>query len=162
MLAELSHDLEQPLLIYSPPYDALEQQISGGSEFRAAPIPGPSGPKSVRNFQLGGWSSTKRIEPNFDDLWIDVGFRVAPDGTVEDMEVLRSRGDQFWTAPLLASIGARRYTPGKAGDPDSFIVERYTYTAGYESKTGTRLSGRSPEGRMEYLDLREGGLARPE
>jgi hypothetical protein len=99
------------------------------------------------------WSSIKRIAGNFDDMWADVNFRITPDGRVSDLKITRSKGDLFWTKPLLASLSMRRYTAGKLNDPASVRSERYTYTSGYEGQTGTRAQQRSPKARVEYMDL---------
>lgn len=106
---------------------------------------------------LSQWSQTKRMAGNFDDMWADIGFRITPEGKVADVEIVRSKGDLDWAKPLLASISLRRYTAGKADHPSSRVVERYTYTSGYEGQTGTRTAQRSPKARVEYVDLSDLG-----
>lgn len=108
------------------------------------------------------WSTTSRIAPSFDDMWVDIGFRITPEGTVAEPKILRSRGDTFWTKGLMTSIEGRRYTPGRTGDPNSYRVERYTYTSPYESQTGSHMVDRSPNGRVEYFDLSPMGIAAPQ
>lgn len=105
------------------------------------------------NLDLAQWSPLKRIAGNFDDMWADVSFRIMPDGKVADVKITRSKGDLFWTKPLLTSLRMRRYTGGKLNDPASVRSERYTYTSGYEGQTGTRAQQRSPKARVEYMDL---------
>ena len=102
---------------------------------------------------LSQWSSTKRMAGNFDDMWADVRFRIMPDGKVSDVQIVRSKGDLFWTKPLLVSLSMRRYTAGKPDHPSALRTERYTYTSGYEGQTGTRAQQRSPKARVEYIDL---------
>jgi len=88
----------------------------------------------------------------FDDKWVDVGFWVDPDGRVREAEILRRSGDTNWTPTLMASINGRIYAP--LTDPTgSYRVERYTYTALWEDRTGTRLKQRSANARVEMLDL---------
>lgn len=155
--------IKRPILIYAPPYDALERAPDNGSAF-AVPLQGKQdGPVTrVSVLPYAQWSTTSRIPPSFDDMWVDVGFRVTPEGTVSELKVLRKRGDDFWAKPLLASIEGRRYTPGRREDPNSYRVERYTYTSAYEAKTGTHMAGRSPNGRVEYFDLSPMGIAAPQ
>lgn len=167
-------NIKRPILIYSPPYELAENDSGSRSEFgidqNAAPGSGglgnPEGPNGGRtvtsSLPVGLFSATKRVAPIFDDMWVDVGFRVMPDGRVADVKILRSRGDTFWSKPLIASISGRRYTPGRPGDSASQRVERYTYTSGYEGKTDSRMDDRSPQGRVEYMDLSRGGISTPE
>lgn len=89
----------------------------------------------------------------FDNTWADIGFWVKPDGRVSEAEVLRSSGPQGWLKPVLSSIGRRIYS--KTADPaGSYRVERYTWTSLIRpERSGSRLQQRSPQGRIEYVDL---------
>lgn len=90
----------------------------------------------------------------FDDKWIDVAFWVKPDGRVADVEVIRDSGATAWAAPLLKSIKGRIYTPSDAnGAEGAFRVERYSYTALWGNRTGTRIRQRGSDARVEFLDL---------
>jgi len=167
-LAKLN--IKRPMLIYQPSYAMVQRELDSGSEFNF-PMEGPpaiggevtaepqqsrsaEGRASVTNsITAMQWSSIKRIAGNFDDMWADVNFRITPDGRVSDLKITRSKGDLFWTKPLLASLSMRRYTAGKLNDPASVRSERYTYTSGYEGQTGTRAQQRSPKARVEYMDL---------
>jgi hypothetical protein len=102
---------------------------------------------------LSRWSTTKRIPENYDDMWVDVAFRITTEGKVSDSKIVRSKGNLQWTRPLMASIAMRRYTAGKPGDPSSVRTERYTYTSGYEVQTASRTAQRSPKARVEFIDL---------
>ena len=176
-------NIRRPILIYSPPYEMVQRELDSGSDFGFPFAPPPSisgdgsaggGPAAFAGAPGGGnpnglesssrgsitsilalsqWSSTKRVAGNFDDMWVDVGFRINPDGRVTDAKIVRSKGNLFWTRPLMASIGLRRYTAGKPSDAASYRVERYTYTSGYEGQTGSRTAARSPKARVEYIDL---------
>ncbi len=172
MLRDLAtYNLKRPVLVYSPPYAMVVRDRSGDADLGVASdsAPGsgglgnPDGPNggitATSSLPLAQFSSTNRMSRNFEDMWIDVGFRITPDGAVSDLKLLRSRGDVYWAEPLLGSIRGRRYTPGVANSPASYRVERYTYTAGYEGKSDSRLAGRSPAARVEYLDLSTGGLS---
>ena len=169
-------DLKRPILIYSPPYELLERELDNNSDFgtsmSAAPAGGGlggngtgtagTGASVTSGLRLAQFSSTKRIAAAFDDMWIDAAFKIADDGKVSDLKVSRSSGDIFWAKPLLASIKGRRYTPGKPGSAATKRLERYTYTSGYERKTEGRMADRSPQGRIEYIDLSPAGISTPD
>jgi len=104
----------------------------------------PTGPQSF---------ATYRMPLNVEDMWIDVGFRITPEGRVSDLQVLRSHGEIGWSKPLLVSIAGRRYTPANPASPASQRSERYTYTSGLEAGTASRKAQHSPNARVEYLDL---------
>lgn len=176
-------EIKRPILIYSPSYEMIARELDTGSEFSyglappppvngdgsggggpLAPTAPPSGgdPNGIQSsnraattsiLALSRWSTTKRMAGNFDDMWIDVTFRIGPDGKVTDAKIIRSKGDLYWTKPLMTSLAMRRYTAGQPNDPSSVMTERYTYTSGYEGQTGSRVSQRSPKARVEYIDL---------
>ncbi|HEX8062209.1 MAG TPA: hypothetical protein VF535_03245 [Allosphingosinicella sp.] len=166
----------RPVLIYAPPYALAEQELDSPVDIvndarfdarpseTARPTQGRgSAPPSVNAIHItniGAFSSVKRLAPNFEDMWIDVGFWVTPEGKVDDLKILKKKGSDFWAAPLLTSIRGRRYTPGNGKAIDSYRVERYTYTSRLAAQTGTHLPGRSPQGRVEYMDLSGDGLVR--
>ena len=166
-------NVKRPMLIWQPSYAMVQRELDSGSEFNF-PMEGPpaiGGGEEVTPTQVAGkdgiegrasvtnsiaamqWSTMKRISGNFDDMWADVSFRITPEGRVADVKITKSKGDLFWTRPLLASLSMRRYTAGKLNDPASIRSERYTYTSGYEGQTGTRAQQRSPKARVEYMDL---------
>lgn len=163
-------NLKRPVLIYAPPYEMTEREMPNGSDFgvssNAAPASGglgnPAGPNggitATSTLPMGLMSITKRTAPSFDDMWIDVAFRITSDGRVADMKVVREKGTTIWAKPLLASIKARRYTPADESSPGAQRLERYTYTSGYETSIASRVSGRSPQGRVEFIDLSPGEL----
>jgi hypothetical protein len=91
-----------------------------------------------------------QMADDMENGWIDVGFWVAPDGRVSDVEILRRGAEPSWSQPLLQSIGSRRYTT--AAEP-TYKIERYTYTSEWFQGSGSRLARRSPAARVEYLDL---------
>ena len=166
-------NIKRPILIYSPPYEMQERDTPRGSEIESAV------PRSIFNIAEVGTGAgtqpvtfsghgpsafaTSRISPNVEDMWMDVAFRVTPEGKVADLTIARSRGNTSWAKPLLASMQGRRYTPGDPNSPTSRRLERYTYTSGFERKTGTSSQGRSPNTRVEYMDLSDeaGGLTVP-
>lgn len=140
---------KQPLLLFAPKVD-LSPRMPEGDATEGTPTSGAGGGGSLAHFTAS--PLTLMATDNFDDRWIDVGFWITPDGKVRDAEILRSRGNTSWTKQLLQSIGGRTYAP--LDDPDgSYRVERYSYTARYMDVTGTRMRQRSPNARIEYVDL---------
>ena len=158
-LAELK--IQKPILVYAPPIQLAQHELPNGSFFDVTlngAEGGGMGVSKTVNLPTGRWSTINRLPEKVDDMWIDVGFRIAPDGTVQDAKILRSRGQLYWTGPLMASIRGRRYTPVAAGSAESYRRERYTYTAGLERKSETHMVGRSPKARIEFMDLAPKGL----
>jgi hypothetical protein len=102
-----------------------------------------------------GHSVTNYLGPGYESMWVDIGFWVTPDGKVDDLKILRSKGKTFWAIRFLQSVKARRYTPGNGDPKTSYFLERYTYTASYQGTTGTRLQSRSAKPRIEFVDLRQ-------
>lgn len=101
-----------------------------------------------------GAGSTTRLmaTQNYEDRWVDIGFWVTPEGRVSEAEILRSGSSAGWAQPLLRSIEGRIYSP-PADPAGSYRVERYTFTAYWMSVTGSHIRQRSPESRIEFLDL---------
>lgn len=97
-------------------------------------------------------------QSSMEDRWLDIGFWVNANGLPSDIEVLRSSGNTKWAKAVSDSIGSRIYAPLKAqqGDtaPGFYMVERYTMTARYmDEVTGTRIRQRSPQVRIERIDI---------
>jgi tetratricopeptide (TPR) repeat protein len=127
---------KQPVLLFSPNIEMPRKTMGEGDAAE-----GESG-------------STTRLmaTDNFEDRWADVGFWVTPDGKVTDAEILRSHGNTDWSKPLLRSVRGRIYSPiTDAGG--TYRVERYSYTSRWMNITGTRIRQRSPNARIEYVDL---------
>lgn len=88
---------------------------------------------------------------NYSDRWIDVGFWVTPAGRVSEAEIIRSEGPTDWTKSLMRSISGRIYAPMKSA---TYRIERYSYTSRWMNNiTGTHIRRRSPNARIEYVDL---------
>ncbi|PCD02579.1 hypothetical protein COC42_14340 [Sphingomonas spermidinifaciens] len=87
--------------------------------------------------------------------WVDVGFMVAPDGTVAEAEVLRGSGSQEWANPYVAAIERRRYAPIALpeGSPGLYRVERITLRPRRVVPAGSLV--KQPVGResVEVLDI---------
>lgn len=161
-------NIKRPILIYAPPYEMRERDRPRGNEVESAvmnniivitPVEARTDRGAPVAFTGQGPKSfaTSRIAPMVDDMWLDAEFRITPEGKVANLKVVRSRGGTSWAKPLLASIEGRRYTPGDPNSPTSRRLERYTYTSALEKKTGSYSWGRSPDTRVEYMDLSEEG-----
>lgn len=142
---------DRPVLLYAPEIAPLRESPRG-TYARQAPAGGDEDGVAVLN-------EYSRLPLRlFDDQWVDVSFYVAPDGHVTDVGVLRASPkleSKDWVRPILGSIALRRYLPLKreANDPGALRVERYTLTSLLEVRLGSRIPQRSPEPRIETLDL---------
>jgi hypothetical protein len=138
--------MRQPVLLFAPNVD-LSWRLDeyGGATAGVDPASGNSAP------MVEAGSTTRLLATdNFEDRWIDVGFWVTSDGKVSEPEILRSHGPTDWTPLLMRSIAGRAYSP--IVEP-TYKVERYSYTSRYMNVTGTRIRQRSPNARIEYVDL---------
>jgi hypothetical protein len=165
VMAELGRGSQRRQLLFSPPYELRQREERGRADDRRAmavegtvALEGPNRATSSHTALVIA-NNADRMTGNFDDKWIDVSFRIRPDGRVEDLEIARQSADPHWADPLLASIRGRRYS---AGDGATYRLECYTYTSGFEhNTTGTHIAARSARARVEYFDLGE-GVAAPE
>ena len=141
----------RPVVLYSPPMKGIDAVYDGS-------IPGPVWSKINSGELIGQWA--------------DISFWVKPDGTVDDVDVLRGgigaltgprKGnpnfDEIWTMPITQQIKGRRYAPlpGDRNGPGILRVERYTLTAWLArgngpSGKGSRIQTSSAP-RYEMLDL---------
>lgn len=89
--------------------------------------------------------------------WIDVTFMVRPDGTVQDIDVVRQseniRGP--WLEAVKTSLSKRLYRPlAMAADkPGLRRIERYSLIYDVTYTPGSRIQVRSSEPRIEMTDL---------
>ncbi|MEA3003172.1 MAG: hypothetical protein QOH81_1960 [Sphingomonadales bacterium] len=137
--------LRQPVLLFAPQVD-LHPRLSDNNKSELDI--GPDG--NTRISAPIGTATNLMATDNFEDRWIDVGFWVTSDGKVSDAEILRSRGPTDWTNELMRSIAGRVYSPIQEG---TYRVERYSYTSRWMNVTNTRIRQRSPNARIEYVDL---------
>lgn len=141
LMAELGRGSGRRQLLYNPPFQLLVRDPSAHENGL------PQNPMLTD-------TTLARRPGNMEDQWIDVGFWIQPDGSVNGLEVIRGDGARDWAEPLLESIRGRRYSQAAGNDP-IYRVERYSYTSGFESRGGTHIMQRSPRARVEYLDLTE-------
>lgn len=143
-----------PILLYVPPFDYVE------GDGRSAVDHG-SADGIVSGIELVG-------RQNYDGEWVDVDFWITPDGHVSGVDVARTgkgKGTPSWVAPILKSIGGRRYAPLNV-DPSSpgiFRVERYTLTARVsDPNIGSHIRSRELTPQIEMLDLSVDPAATPD
>lgn len=141
-------DPGQPLLVYSPPFPRPT------NPFYRDPFDSPPIDRVVKSSDFTGLQ------------WVDIGFGIRADGTVDAPEVLRSSRSSDWAAPLLAMVAKRRYTPSTTaaagGDaPGHYRVERYTLTADFSTPTGSLIRRRSREPHYALIDLTDPAAAKP-
>ena len=112
-------------LIWSPPADPNSDEAEAATDRRLLPI---------------GKTSNDHEGESFDGKWVDVGFHVNPDGTVQDVQLLRSAEGKAapWAKGELLRIAGRLYSPLKPGtvSPIADRTERLTYTSRYVSNRG--------------------------
>jgi len=173
------YDIKKPILVYAPRWD-IERGPANADAFAAMAdsrdtvnvFEGKVGPAGQATDSGGGGNvggkpsegphlspngpqpmGTLRMGLNVEDMWIDVGFHITPEGKVSNVQLLRSHGDTGWARPLLSSIAGRRYTPPRPDSQLAYRTERYTYTSGLEQGTDSHHEQHSPNARVEYFDL---------
>ncbi|WCT73829.1 hypothetical protein PQ455_00940 [Sphingomonas naphthae] len=105
------------------------------------------------------------VAPGYAHVWADVAFRVEPDGTVSDVQVLRTADNVAtpWLADELKRLSGRLYTPLPPGttSPNAERLERYSYTFAFVPGEKSRLRVRGSTPTIERLDLTpENGVGR--
>jgi hypothetical protein len=129
-LRDLSGD--RPVLLFSPRVDT---------------------PTNAAAMGLVGSGLRRMPMQRFEKQWVDFGFRIGPEGRVGDVEMLRSQGSTDWAKPLLQAIAGRIYSP-TSGSEAHYRVERYSLTSLWDyTTTGSHQRQRSPQARIEMLDL---------
>lgn len=129
-----------PVLVYSPP---LPQPVDPADRHDGRTLPTDS---VTRPGEMNGLQ------------WVDIGFAIRSDGTVDDPEVLRGSRSSGWAKPLLGMIAARRYSPTTGDDatPGHFRLERFTLTADFDTPVGSLIRRRTRTPRFEVLDVTDG------
>lgn len=138
LISELAGLSSTRMLVYGPPIEPTQAGV----------LAKPGGGSAIVS---GNPSHFSKAEDNR-ETWVDVGFRILPDGSVEDAEILRNNGNTAWTSPVLSAIGQRRYTPSD-GVKEDYRVERYSYTSLKIQVAGSRIPQHSTNYRIEQIDL---------
>ncbi|ATY32322.1 hypothetical protein [Sphingomonas psychrotolerans] len=126
-------ELDRPVLVFAPPLRL--DRVSGHEDGRI------QAPKNI----------------NRTPEWIDVRYRIAADGTVNDVETVRESPhfEGRWPKKVHENLALRRYAPFKlAGGADGMTrIERFTMVYDVYDPTGSRLRQRAASGRIRSLDL---------
>lgn len=87
--------------------------------------------------------------------WIDMGFWIRPDDSVDDVEILRGSPDRYWAKPVILATEARRYAPveGVPGDPSRYRIERYTLTGEILTPVDSLVARRAGPPLLRWLDI---------
>lgn len=87
--------------------------------------------------------------------WADIGYMVAPDGHVSEVDVLRGNGDLRWTEPHVKRIAKRRYAPLALipGQPGVYRVERLTWRAEHIVPIGSLIKRPAGARSLQVLDM---------
>jgi hypothetical protein len=148
---------DRPILLFTEPVKIPDgRDLRGGVQELARRVTSAT----VTSTVISGSTTLALLPGSFEDRWLDIGFWVNPNGLVSDVEILRSSGEMHWAGWVADSIKSRIYAPlstkGREATPGFYMIERYTYTAHYldrDGTTGTRLQTRSPNARIERLDI---------
>jgi tetratricopeptide (TPR) repeat protein len=137
----------QPVLVWSPPYPRTAADLADAARAANRSLATTGG----ELFAVTG-SRASDLDPI---QWADIGFSIRPDGRTEDIELVRGSTDRAWATPYLTQIAGRRYTatPGGAGNPGTYRVERFTLRANYETPIGSLIRRRAGPGKLEIVDL---------
>lgn len=147
MIAELGRTGGRRQLLYNPPFRLNQRSDESATHARTEAI------------ELGGpitATLTTRLTGNYYNRWLEVGFWIRQDGSVEGLEIVRQSDRAGWADPLLSSIRGRRYAASTEAEP-SYRLERYTYTS--ELDDSTRVRRHTGAARLEYFDLTDAATA---
>jgi tetratricopeptide (TPR) repeat protein len=140
LLATLRTDpAAAPVLLHETTAEASAAQAAAQQSERFLE-PNPAGP---------GSSEVSPIQ------WADIGYMVASDGTVSEVDVLRGSRDLRWTAPFVKQIASRRYAPLALapGQPGLYRVERLTWRAQHVVPVGSLIKRAAGAKTLRVLDL---------
>ncbi len=116
-----------------------------------------SGSLSVNNRNLISTLASTYNPREFENRWADIGFIVNENGRVENIEALRIKGDDSWIEAIITHINSRIYSPRI--DPDNkqpiqqYVIERFTYTLGYDDNSKSRVRTLAGRPIIRMLDL---------
>ena len=149
LLATLRTDATvAPVLLYEPEAEATAAQAAAQESAR--------------------FLEPKRAAPGSSEAlpiqWADIGYMVAADGTVSEVDVLRGNRDLRWTEPFLKRIAARRYAPLALapGQPGVYRVERLTWRAQHIVPIGSLIKRAAGPQTLQVLDLTKEAAPRPD
>ncbi|MGA1800417.1 hypothetical protein VH567_16740 [Sphingomonas sp. 4RDLI-65] len=111
----------------------------------------------LNNWRQENPSTVARINGDATPQWADVAFWVRPDGTVRDIDTIRTSPnvDGRWMNVVTEALGKRMYRPLQLApsDPGLRRIERYSIVYDVVAAKGTRIRVRSSVPHIEILDL---------
>ena len=141
-------------------YTSRLAAIAAGPEpvlISAPPLPKPGQSVLADPFTLVNSSGDIRGSDLLGLRWVDIGFWIRLDGSVDDVAILRGSAKSDWAQPLLRYIGDRRYSgfaPTAEGDrAGRYRIERYTLTADYLTPKGSLIRRRVANPRFEVMEM---------
>lgn len=140
LLAALRTDpTASPVLLQDTPLEPSAAQAAAEHTARFREV-NPAGAASSENLSL---------------QWADIGYMVAPDGRVSEVDVLRGNGDLRWTAPHVKRIAKRRYAALalEPGRPGVYRVDRLTWSAKQIVPIGSLIKRAAGVRTLHVLDM---------
>ncbi len=142
LVRAIGHDAStRPVLIWAPPYKPTAEMAAKINTAKFDVIdPIPTRPSDYGPIQ-----------------WVDIGFWIRPDGRTSEPEILRGSRSMGWAKDLLSQISGRRYTgnAANAGDPGTYLIDRFTLRGTYFVPTGSLVRRRAGPAELQVLDLTE-------
>jgi hypothetical protein len=142
--------------------DAFTTRLAGiaaGDEphlVSAPPFPTPGAPTPNDPLTLVSVDRGPRSAAIAGLLWVDIGFRIKPDGSVGEVSILRGSKQIDWARQLVDYISGRLYSgfmPQAADRAGRYRVERYTMTADYGTPIGSLVRRRIENPRFEMMEM---------
>ena len=125
--------------------------IGGPMLLWQSPVPSPTDQAGIDEF-----NAVDRVTASSDvssPLWVDIGFQIRPDGTVEVPEVLRGSRATRWARPIQAAIAVRRYSSTTLPADQRYRIERWTLTADYYTPKDSFIRRRGDRPHYVQIDL---------
>ena len=114
-------------------------------------------PIDLKNWRPPSTSSNLVMHGDATPQWADIAFWVAPDGTVRDIETVRtsSNAGGEWLKIVVEALSKRVYRPLQlaSSDPGLRRIERYSLVYDIAAVKGSRIPVRSTISHVEALDL---------
>lgn len=140
LLATLRTDpAAAPVLLYEPPVEPTAAQAAAEQALRFLEA-----------------NSAEADSSDFSSIqWADIGYMVAADGSVSEVDVLRGNRDLRWTAPYVKRLSKRRYAPLalSPGQPGVYRLERFTWRAEHIVPVGSLIKRPAGVRSLQVLDL---------
>ena len=114
-------------------------------------------PIDLKNSRPPSTSSNVVMHGDATPQWADIAFWVAPDGTVRDIETVRTSPNAGgeWLKLVVEALSKRVYRPLQlaSSEPGLRRIERYSLVYDVAAVKGSRIPVRSTISHVETLDL---------